>query len=164
MFGGHTDAAVGDGEANPVATDAGFAGDLEEQPSLFGKFARVAEQIKEGLPDFRQVAVHGAYSGGDLDDQVIAIFLDQRMDGGLHLVDHGGDVDGLGVDRHFSGLDFREIEHVIDQAEKVPTGAMDFFQVGDEFFLSEVFRFLDEHFAVPDDGVHGGAQFMTHVG
>ena len=51
-----------------AATDAGFAADLEEEATLFGKFARVAEQIKERLPDFGQVAVHGTHTGGDLDD------------------------------------------------------------------------------------------------
>ena len=42
--------------------------------------------------------------------------------------------------------------------------AVNFFQIGDKTFLVQIYRFLHEHFAVADDGVHGRAQFVAHVG
>ena len=41
---------------------------------------------------------------------------------------------------------------------------MDFFEVGDEFVLTEILHLLGEHFAVADDGVHRRAQLVAHVG
>ena len=43
-------------------------------------------------------------------------------------------------------------------------GGLNFLQIGDELFLPHIPGFLDQHFAVTDDSVHGGAQFMAHVG
>jgi len=41
---------------------------------------------------------------------------------------------------------------------------VDFLEIGEETLLAEILGFLLEHFAVSDDGVHGRAQFVAHVG
>ena len=73
-------------------------------------------------------------------------------------------LEGLDQDLHLAGLDLGEVEDVVDQAEEVPAGDADLGEVGDEALLAELRGFLDEHFAVADDGVERRAQLVAHIG
>ena len=43
-----------------------------------------------------------------------------------------GTLEGLQVEVHFAGLDFGEVEDVVDQGEQVAAGGVDLLQIGDE--------------------------------
>src|SRR6185369_12273542 len=79
-------------------------------------------------------------------------------------VDESRDVECLEVQRHLAGLDLREVEDVVDQAEQMPAGGLDLLQVGDRVLLPHLLRGLLEHLAVADDRVQRRAQLMAHVG
>ena len=43
------------------------------------------------------------------------------------------------------------------------TRTVNFLQIRDEVFFTEVFCFLFQHFTVANNGIHGSAQLMTHI-
>ena len=60
-----------------------------------------------------------------------------------------------------TGLDFGKIQHVVDDAQKVLAGLLDLLQVVALQWLEVC---LEGQIAHPDDGIHGGADLVAHVG
>ena len=56
-----------------------------------------------------------------------------------------------------AGFDLREIENLVDEAEKMTAGAMHPAQRLRRLFRAEASRIGDHHLGEPDDGVKGGA-------
>ena len=81
----------------------------------------------------------------------------------MHLADHLGDVDGLVIGSHLPGLNFGEVEDVVDEREQVLAGAADLLQVLRHARLPVLLRVLQQDLAVADDRVHRRAQLVAHV-
>ena len=107
--------------------------------------------------------MHRAQVVRALDLERVVLLLDQCVDRGGHVVDHGIEVEGLEEEVHLARLDLRQVENVVDQGEQMPAGAVNPLQVGNELLLLQVLGLFHEQLAVADDGVHGCAQLMAHV-
>jgi hypothetical protein len=70
----------------------------------------------------------------------------------------------LRVELKLSGLDLRQVEHLVDEAKEVSPSAVHALQWLLRLFCSEARRVFDHHLGQPDDGVEGGAQLMAHAG
>ena len=160
----HANAAVADAKDEMSRAVGPLPGDAQRDGPLVGEFAGVAEQVEQRLAHLGRVRAHGAEVFGALHGERVAILLHERLDGVDHVLDHGRHVDGFQEKVHFAGLDLRDVEHVVDQAEQMLARAVDLLQVGDKMRLAQVLRVLLQHFAVTDDGVEGRAQLVAHVG
>ena len=129
-----------------------------------GELRGVAQQVEEDLTGLGDVGDHRAQAGEIRDLQPVAVARDQRMDRGHGARDHLRHVEALAEDLHLAGLDLRDVEDVVDQAQQVAPGGEDLLEVGDEALLAQVVGLLLEHLAVADDGVERRAQLVAHVG
>ena len=143
---------------------AALSHDLQGNRSLVRKFARVAEQVEQALTDLGCVGSHRAKVFLTFHLERVAVLLHQGLDGADHLLNHGRHINRLQEKIHLASLNFRNIEHIVDEPEQVLAGAVNFLQVGDKTLLAQLARVLLEHFAVTDDRVERCAQFVTHVG
>ena len=57
--------------------------------------------------------------GRAVDHELVAVLLDERLDGRRHVVDQRRDVERLEEELHLAGLDLRQVEDVVDQREQV---------------------------------------------
>ena len=80
------------------------------------------------------------------------------------LVDQRCELHGLWVELELAGLDLREVEHLVDEAKKVGTGAIYALQWLLRLFRTEARRVGDHHLGQPDDGVERRAQLVAHAG
>ena len=131
--------------------------------AILSKFGCIAEQVKERLSDFCEIACHRPKPGLDIQHQLIAIFRKQGLYGCCDIFDKRFDIKRLKINRHFPRLNLGQIQDVINEREEVFTSALNFVEVWDELGDTGVFGFFRQHFAVSDDGVHGGAELMAHV-
>ncbi len=74
---------------------------------------------------------------------------------------HGIEVESDRFQFEHAGLDFREIEDVVDQGQQMPAGAMDFFDI---VALSGIKVCSKRQVRHADDAVHRCADFVAHVG
>ena len=159
----HADAGVAYLEAQ---LDAVFAAanavDRQGDFALFGEFERIADQVEQYLVQAQGIAAQivGDFRS-DVEEQLDAAFAR------LGLTDIG-DVLQIVVeaecgvfDLHFSGLDFRDVENVVDDAEQPLGCIIDLAQV---VFLTGREVGLQCQMRHADDGIHRRADFMTHVG
>jgi hypothetical protein len=65
---------------------------------------------------------------------------------------------------HLAGLDLRQIEYVVDQAEQVLAGFPDLHEVGQELVLAKVVGLLMQHLAIADDRVQRRPELVAHAG
>ena len=98
------------------------------------------------------------------DQEAVLVLLGELPRGADHLVDQGRQVHGFGVELELAGFDLREVEHLVDEAEKVGAGAMHAAQRLGRLVRAETRRIGDHHLGQTDDGVEGRAQFMAHAG
>ena len=108
--------------------------------------------------------MHDAEIGTGFDLQGVVVLHHQGNDGRFDLGEQFGDIDALDQHIHLAGLDLGEIEDVVDEAEEVLAGGANSAEVGDNPILLEFRGFLDQHFAVADDGIERRAQFVAHIG
>ena len=74
---------------------------------------------------------------------------------------HAFNVEVGGVQRHAARFDLRKIEDVVDDAQQVSGGVVDFGQLT---FLTLAGGIALQQVGQPHDGVHWGADFMAHIG
>ena len=60
---------------------------------------------------------------------------------------------GLWVELELSGLDLRQVEHLVNEAKKVSTSAVHALQRLLRLFCAEARSIFDHHFGQSDDGV-----------
>ena len=63
--------------------------------ALVRELAGVAQEVEQGLPHLRHVGTHWAYVGLAIHFELVAVFGDQRLDGGGNLVHQLGYVELL---------------------------------------------------------------------
>src|SRR4029077_14761084 len=106
-----------------------YASRFERYAVLCGKFCGIAEEVEESLPDLGAVGENGAAVFGAIDLQPVAILFDQRLDSRRDFLSHALDDYLLDEQGHFSRLDFREIQDVVDEREEVFPGRANFLQI-----------------------------------
>ena len=162
LFFVHADARVGHVEAQAQATAIGGESDGEADFALVGELDRVAHQIDQHLAQAQGVGEHGFGQGtGQFRLQL------QLLRGGLRA--HQGNDFGHHLDRRttgrldleLSGFDLREVEDVADHFQEVLAVAFDH---GDVFSCSASDVLVQHEVGIAEDGGHGGADFVAHVG
>src|SRR5262249_53906762 len=100
----------------------------------------------------------------DFNDEAVLFFLRKLPPGADDLIYQRGELHGLWVEFELFGLDLRQIEHLVDEAEKVSAGAVYALQRLLRFLCAEARRVFDHHLGQADDGIERGAQLMAHAG
>ena len=65
---------------------------------------------------------------------------------------------------HLAGLDFGNIQNVIDERQQVPARLRDAVEIAQGFSLSLALRQRLQELAVADDGIQRRPQLVAHVG
>src|SRR5262249_58241493 len=73
-------------------------------------------------------------------------------------------ISGTRYKLELAGLDLGEVEHLVDEPEKMGTRTVDPAQGLLCFFRTEARRIADHHLGQPDDGIERGAQLVAHTG
>ena len=68
------------------------------------------------------------------------------------------------IERQLTGLDFGEVEHVIDQAEKVLAVGLQAIQHLAHLVRRLAIDVIEDELGVAEDGIERGAQLVAHVG
>jgi len=84
------------------------------------------------------------------------------------LLDSRRNVEAVEAQLHLARLHLGEVEHVVDQRQKVAPAAMDRFQIGPvQRAVGGVARrvgFVEKKLGKADDGIERRTQLVTHVG
>ena len=126
--------------------------------------AALLSRLNRALADLDLVRAHHAQLGAATELERVAVPGHQRLDCRADVGEHGGDVELLDEDVHLAGLDLRQVEDVVDQAEQVLAGAADLVEVGLEHVLPQLRGLLEQHLAVADDRVQRRPELVAHVG
>ena len=154
------DAGVGHAVDELVSDQA----DADLDLALPRELDRVAGQVHEALRDPPVVAVGDRQVVRDVDHEGEPLFRGERAQGRVH------DVDDLPhrvvVERevHAPGLDLREVQHVVDQAQQVSSVHLDVGERLPEHVRNVAVEAVLEHLGEAEDRVHRRAQLVAHVG
>ena len=99
-----------------------------------------------------------------LDDEAVLVLLGKLARSTDHLFDQRCELHGLRIEFKFPGFDLRQVEHLIDEAKQVSSGAVHALQRFLRLFRAEARCVGDHHLGKPDDGVERGAQLVAHAG
>src|SRR5262245_53929811 len=77
---------------------------------------------------------------------------------------HSALMHGLWVELELSGLDLRQVEHLVDEAKEVSPSAVHALQRLLRLFCAEARRVGYHHVSEPDNGIERRAQLMAHAG
>src|SRR5262249_18806614 len=163
LLRGHPDAGVGDGELDEVAALALFAC-RKLDLARFGELTRIAQQVQKYLPQPHGVHRQCAEVLLDFNDEAVLVLLGKLSRGADDLVDQRCELHGLWIEFEFSGLDLRQVEHLVDEAKKVSPSAVHALQRLLRLFRAEARRIFYHHLGQSDDGVERRAQLMAHAG
>src|SRR6516165_6706687 len=158
----HADAGVRDRELDPVAA-VGLLACRKLDLAFLGELAGIAQQVEQYLP--QPHGVDGQYAEVPLgvNDEAVLVLLGKLSRGADDLIDQRCELHGLWIEFELSGLDLRQIEHLVDEAKKVSAGAVHALQRLLRLFSTEARRVFDHHFGQPDDGIERRAQLVTHA-
>src|SRR6516165_392921 len=99
-----------------------------------------------------------------VDDEAVLVLLGKLSGGSDDLVDQRCSPHGLWVELELSGLDLRQVEHLVDEAKEVCPSAIYALQRLLRLFGAEARRVFDHHLGQPDDGVERRTQLVAHAG
>ena len=158
----HADAGVADLDLQPVGRGTGRA-HIDRHIALRGELHRIAQQVEQQLAQAHLVAVAPQRHGGvDLAAQAQALGAGQRprrLDGRLQAIHQ---VEVMRLQHQGAGLDARQVEHMLDQAQQVAAaGADDVHQLGPPCRIGTLGL---QQLGRADHAVERAAQFMAHVG
>src|SRR5215510_9698265 len=162
LLRGHPDAGVGDGELDEGAAISHFAC-RKLDLARFGELTRIAQQVEQYLPQPHGVHRQCAEVLLDFNDEAVLILLGKLSRGADDLIDQRCELHGLWIEFELSGLDLRQIEHLVDEAKKVSTSAVHALQRLLRLFCAEARRVFDHHLGQSDDGVERRAQLVAHA-
>ena len=161
-MGGKADASVDDLEEKLCTGVVTLAVEAEADGAVVGEFDGVAEEVGKDLADAGGVGVEGFGDGAFVFDGEAEVFAgDAFTDEAGRFGDELGGVVVDAVDGHFVGFDLGEVEDVVDEGDEVSAVAADGLDEGLALVGGEVFF---EEVGEAEDGGHGGADFVGHVG
>ena len=165
VFRAHADAGVPEGKAQgglSVEPRRRF-NHQGDRPALGREFDRVAQDVDHHLAQLHVVAdiiVPDVPAGPAVILQVFVPAL--AADNGVHLLQHPGEGELLAFDGHAARLDPAHVQNIVDDAQQVIGGSPDPGQVLLHLFAGG--RFVHGNVVQADDGVHGRADLMAHIG
>src|SRR5262249_9207056 len=98
----------------------------------------------------------------DFEDESVLVLLRQLPRCADDVVKQRGQIHCLRAELELACLDLREIEHLIDEAEKMGTRTVNPVQWLCRLLRAEARRIVHHHLGQPDDGIERGAQLMAH--
>ena len=144
--------------------EGGLLGDAEvHRPSGWGILHGVAQQVDEDLAQLQGVCddvLVGHVEG--VDEQLQPLGLHLGLDDIDQIVGQLGDVAGLILDLDLAALNAAHVQDVVDEAEQVVAGGEDLLEA--VLDLLPVVDVADCDGGKADDGVHGGADVVGHIG
>ena len=136
--------------------------DAHHNFALVGELDRVIAQIDEDLAEPQWIAPQGRWHiRRRTEQQLQALVLGFEAHQIGQVVHHIFQVEVDGFHAHLAGFDLGEIENVVDDAQQVFTGTVHLLDVVALLFIKIG---LQRQVAHADDGVHGGADLMAHIG
>src|SRR5262249_53730199 len=113
----HANAGIDHRQLDPVAS-IGHLARLQLDLTLFGELAGIAQEVEQYLP--QPHGVHGEDTQVLLrvDNETVLVLLGKLSGGADDLVDQRCQLYGLWVELELSGLDLRQVEHLVDEAKK----------------------------------------------
>src|SRR5262249_50764945 len=90
----------------------------------FSEFAGIAEEIEQDLPQPHGVHGQCAEVLWGINDEPVLVLLGKLSGGTDDLVDQRCELYGLRVELELSGLDLRQVEHLVDEAKEVSPSAV----------------------------------------
>ena len=123
----------------------------------------VGQQIDQDLVEVELVADE-LFRGTpvDLELQGLALVLGLGQEDGVQLLHQLRQAEGRDVQRRLAALDLAHVQHVVDEAEQVVAGGGDLPGVFPH--LLRGLRVLVQQHRKADNGVHGGADVVGHIG
>ncbi len=79
------------------------------------------------------------------------------------LVDEARQVNGFGIEVELAGLDLREVQDLVDQAQEMGPGGIHTAQRFQRLFRAKARRVGDHHFSQAYDGIERRAQLVAHA-
>ena len=162
----HADAVVFHGEL--VAAYAGGVGRLlgdgkDDAAAVRGVLDGVAEDVGDDLLDAQTVAVDVLmFQLVQVDIEAVAVGGDVALVDADEVVHQFGQIERFLVEHDLAALNAGHIQHFVDQAEQMVAGLGDLPQtIGHPLRVVDVGPGNGCH---ADDGVHGGADVVAHVG
>ena len=132
-----------------------------EYPPALGELDRVADVVEQDLADAVAVAMQRRRQMVGVDDQLD--ILRHRL-----VAHHVGNAEQHALDREvalfqvqLAGLDLREIEHVVDDAEQVVCRVLDLAEANERARVADL---AAQKMRQPDDRIHRRADLVAHVG
>ncbi len=161
VLGGDADAGVSDRDFHCAIT---LSGVNSNPSSLRGELHRIGQQIEKYLLDLALVAdkLAKALVHGNIEcDAVPCRALAHK---GARVVYRQREIKRSQLQLHAAGLDFGEIEYLIDQRQEMAAGGKDVVGVLGLFLVKLAEQSLAQDFGEADDGVERRAQLVRHVG
>src|SRR5215813_2372056 len=131
---------------------------------LLGKLAGIAQQIEQDLPQPHGIDYQAAEIVRAFDHEAILILLCQLPRGADDVLKQRRQIHRFRAKLELAGLDLREVEHLVDQAEKMGPRTVNPAQWLPRFFRAEACCIGDHHLSQSDDGIERRAQLMAHAG
>ena len=159
----HADAGVAHGELELHFLAGAFEQiDVQADLAALGELDGVVDEVGQDLTEAKRVAEQllgnrGSDMGQELEPLIVRLLGRERGDRADHLVE----LEIGGLDVELVGLDLREIEDVVDDAEQRRAGVVDLAHV---VALLGIERRLEGEVRETDDGVHRRADLVAHVG
>ncbi len=125
----------------------------------------VGEQVRQDLRQARAVGPQLPRRVGlDAHRELQSLLAGQRAEAFQQGVQAGADVDGLQRDSHLAGLDLRQIENVVDQAQEAAAAVVHDPCGFDLLGIEIAFRVVGQHLRQDQHRVQRRAQLVRHVG
>ena len=139
-----------------------YPGNGEFDESFFRKLYGIAQQIGKHLPQTERVANQSFGKIGRYMKKQINVFVSgSRSEQGFHLSEQCICLKIVQVQFQLASLDLGEIQNIVDNSEKQAGRVVNLIDV---IFLPAIQFRSHQHLVHADNRVHGGADFMTHIG
>ena len=138
------------------------SGDGEADLAIGGELDGVAEEVDQDLLQAQGVALHGTQGHRRwADAQGQALGAGGGRQQAVHSLEEGRRIEGPGLQAQLAGLDLGEVEDIVDDPQQGLAGGLDALDHGG---LVVAQAFATQQLGQAEDGVHGGADLVAHVG
>src|SRR5262249_52975908 len=132
--------------------------------AVFRELVRIAGEVEQRLPETRLVGVDRAEVERAINDHAISVLRRHRLDRLGYVLDRGHERERFEGKVPAPGLDFGQVEDVVDQGEQVARRTQNAIKWLKLVVALEITGVLQEHFRDADDGIERRAQLVAHAG
>ena len=140
-----------------------FRIEIDRHTTGIGKLYGITEKVEDNLTYPGRIAQYVLLGiRSDVQPDVQSLFCGPSAHNGNRIVKKARQVKGGFLDGHLTGFEFREIENVVDDRQQGVARGPDDFRLISGFRRQA--RRIHQQFSKPHNGVHGGSNFMAHIG